>query len=59
MKRFLGKAAGLSRSRMTRLTGDRAKTGRIVDRCGGFGIDLTETGRGRGDSGRGPRLVPC
>ena len=35
MKRFLGKATGLSRAQLTRLIGQRAKTGRIVDRRGG------------------------
>ena len=34
MKRFLGKAPGLSRAQLTRLIGQRAKTGRIVDRRG-------------------------
>ena len=32
MKRFLGKATGLSRAQLTRLIGQRAKTGRLVGR---------------------------
>ena len=35
MKRFPGKATGLSRAQLTRLIGQRAKTGRIVDRRDG------------------------
>ena len=32
MRRFLGKATGLSRAQVTRLVGQQARTGRIVDR---------------------------
>ena len=35
VKRFLGKAAGLSRAQLTRLVRQRAETGRVEDRRGG------------------------
>ena len=35
VKRFLGKATGLSRAQLTRLVRQHARTGRIEDRCGG------------------------
>ena len=35
VKGFLGKATGLSRAQLTRLVRQFAKTGQVVDRCGG------------------------